>query len=391
VGVTWVGSVALVLLSGCALIDASKDTPAGDGPAGLGELSFAPGAISSTGQTPKTALIAELDGQPGVDVVVLDEVGEVLKCINEGGGVSFGVTRFPSSDGPLGGWTLLAVGDIDGNGTDDVVAGAPSVFDVLVPTADPAGFTRTQLTPPSTPNAPVAIATVKLVSGALSIALVYPANELHFFVVADPLGTPSPSPPVGLTVMAGPLARKAMVAGNILGSLEDELIATQDVDGQLLEYTGSPTFSQQSIRTINGGSAKGLAAGDLIGDARADVAFIGLDIGQSGVLGIMIGNPEGLQDSNLRFGQDLVALDLELADFDGDGRLDIAVLYRNAQFEPRLRLFTRIADSVIEQDIALEGDPQSFAAGDLNGDGRADLLLVPGSSGVGLLLSQPAG
>jgi VCBS repeat protein len=126
------------------------------------------------------------------------------------------------------------------------------------------------------------------------------------------------------------------------------------------------------------GWSKGIAVGDINGDGYPDVVA---GVARSNVdrLAVFYGNPDGtLSPPNYTpdWGNN-EPTGVAIADFDGDGRLDVAVsIALNAVFVLRNLGGGQFAAPVR---YAAGGVPSSVAVGDLNNDGRPDIVVTNGS------------
>jgi hypothetical protein len=132
----------------------------------------------------------------------------------------------------------------------------------------------------------------------------------------------------------------------------------------------------------------GVAAADLNGDGHADVVVSNNGFGPS--FSVRLGRGDGTLGEEMNPAPDLGRpTTVRLADLDGDGRLDIAVVLRGSHKVAVLRGHGdgTFADYVLYD---TQEDAYALAAGDPNGDGRPDLLVAVRGR-VAVLLGEGGG
>ena len=151
----------------------------------------------------------------------------------------------------------------------------------------------------------------------------------------------------------------------------------------LFQNNGSGVFTSSSV--IVGGNLRGIVAGDWNGDGRPDLAVTKAGSGVQILLG----------DGTGSFPQSFIALGnssqaLTTADFNGDGKPDLAVA--GPQVTVLLGNGTGGFAQASGSPILAGTDPVSIAATDLNGDGFADLAVANATSNnVTVLLGNGTG
>lgn len=150
-------------------------------------------------------------------------------------------------------------------------------------------------------------------------------------------------------------------------------------DGTFQPYTFYPDAGYQTI---------GVAVGDFNHDGILDVVAAG---GLSGSVSLFLGNGDGTFQPHIDFPAGNQALELTVADFDGDGNLDIAV----ANTSNSVSILLGRGDGTFQPQVqySVPNTPFSITSVDVNGDGKVDLAVATGSPfiSVSLLLGNGDG
>ncbi len=150
---------------------------------------------------------------------------------------------------------------------------------------------------------------------------------------------------------------------------------------------------------LSGAAGYTATVGDFNNDGKPDLLVVSQrgGVGNGGSASVLLSNGDGTfrpTPSDVAIGGNVVIITsvLALGDFNGDGILDLAVGNNASNFDT-IRILLGNGDGTFHAGPAVLIDGVRMLAGDLNGDGKADLIVVgPGPSNyVRVLLNTGAG
>ena len=140
-----------------------------------------------------------------------------------------------------------------------------------------------------------------------------------------------------------------------------------------------------------GSSGSPIAAGDFNGDGRLDLAVVS----GSNDVSILLGNGDGTFQPGGTYSVGATADAIVAGDFNGDGKLDLAVVDEIAYGVPgAVSVLLGNGDGTFQpaRSYTVGSTPSAIAAGDFNGDGRLDLAVADESSNaISVLLGNGDG
>jgi len=219
--------------------------------------------------------------------------------------------------------------------------------------------------------------------------------------------TPTFAPQVTFAVGAGPTS---VAVGDFNGDGKPDIVVANSSDNTvsvLLNTTPvgatAPTFAAQTTFAV-GATPMSVAVGDFNGDGRPDLVVANEFDGTASVL--LNTTPTGATTPTfapqVTFDGGGLPLSVAVGDFNGDGKIDIAVdhfyfyYFRNPTPNYVLVLLNTTpagatAPTFAQQRIDVNGQFQSLAVGDFNGDGKPDIVNAIGGEVTVLLNTTGAG
>ncbi|MGE5306193.1 MAG: FG-GAP-like repeat-containing protein, partial [Alphaproteobacteria bacterium] len=141
----------------------------------------------------------------------------------------------------------------------------------------------------------------------------------------------------------------------------------------ILLGNGDGTFGAAMTMDFPAGSIPtAVAVEDFNGDGRLDVAVAN---GGSNTVSILLGNGDGTFGAATNFTAGTGPVDVRAADFDGDGKIDLAVVNSGGN-NVSILLGTGTGSFGTAKNFAVGNQPVSLTVGDFDGDGNLDLAVA---------------
>ncbi|MDR3702882.1 MAG: FG-GAP-like repeat-containing protein [Candidatus Sulfopaludibacter sp.] len=297
---------------------------------GSGSFTAAPGSPFATGTSPSSVAVGDFNGDGKPDLAVANQSsGNVTVLLGNGSG---GFTQAPGSPVPVGSNPKsVAVGDFNGDGNADLVVanfGNPlnggGGLTVLLGNGS-GGFSQAGGSPLAVGATPVSLAVADFNGDGMADVVI--ANETANTVtimLGNGSGGFTPAGGSPYTVDSNPIS---LALGDFDGDGKVDLAVANygGNDVSVLLGNGSGGFTQAGASPFPvGTSPYSVVVGDFNGDGKADLATANLG---SNTVTVLLGNGSGgfTQETGSPFAAGSAPISLAVADFNGDGKTDMAV------------------------------------------------------------------
>jgi len=237
--------------------------------------------------------------------------------------------------------------------------------------------------------------------GRADLAWASPVNGQTSGVVGIMLGKGDGTfqPSIQTTIAAGGV----IAAGDFNHDGRADVAVTNGANGaysslSILLGNGDGTLQTPAVYQLTA-TPQTIVIADFNGDGRDDIAVGGYAGGQnttqsdSGVISVLISNPDGSLQPAIAYPIPAPATDLVAGDFNGDGRIDLAAEYGPAGSVAGAALYLMLGngDGTMQNAVLQPGAWFStLAVGDFNRDGRTDLAAVSNTGNLDALLGAGA-
>lgn len=342
-------------------------------------VNYPTGSLQGPGPAPVSTVAGDFNGDGQADVAAADFGFAPKALFNQGSGV-FGSAV--SISGTIG-VQSLAAGDVNGDGRDDLVAMSPTTVYVLRGNAN-GTFTK--------------LNSYTMLLGAQVQAILLDFNgdgkldiaAQTFFGIQTRRGNGNGSFSAGpFSLVPGASTLSAITDANVNGDAHRDLFALDGLSSTTISLRGDGTgrFKVAGRLRLSGLVPEDVAAADLNGDGIDDVGVIG---SFSFTVGFALSNGAGGFSSfapATQFGGP-GPTSLAFGDFNDDGDPDAVVSNVANVLNPSVLMFTGngTANPANTGTFAVTDFPQNPAIADVDGDGRDDIAVV-GRSELSVLLN----
>ncbi len=185
-----------------------------------------------------------------------------------------------------------------------------------------------------------------------------------------------------------------VAAAHLTNSGNLDLVVADYLSNQMVVLLGKGDGTFQSATKFSVPAPIGLAVGDLNHDGNQDLLVVESGGTGAGALAVFLGRGDGKFSYKASYLLGSEAGFVTVADFDGDGKLDVAETDQGSGSEGVLRVFRGTGKGTLLKPklYKIPDTPGALAAADLNGDQHPDLAVAQYSTGsVGVLINDGTG